>query len=173
LATKSKTLILDATAFYAGVPYAGLECYKTTAEVLKEVTHNSKYLAIINTLLDSKRLEIDEPPLDAYQIVKAAAADTKDLVSLSKADLSVLALAVHHSKKGDVVIVTDDYAVQNVAQSLGIPFAPTTSKGIKKQVRWVHYCPACSQTYIDNTRFCPICGTTLRRKFGSGKPIKY
>jgi len=173
LTTKSKTLILDATAFYSGVPYSGLECYKTTAEVLKEVTHSSKYLAIINTLLDSKRLEIGEPSAEAYQIVKVAATETKDLTSLSKADISILALAVHHSKKGDAVIVTDDYAVQNVAQTLRIPFAPTISKGIKKQVRWVHYCPACSQTYDGNTRFCPICGTTLKRKFGSGKPIRY
>mgnify|MGYP000095780616 CR=1 FL=1 len=172
-ATKTRTLILDATAFYAGVPYTGLECYKTTAEVLKEVTHSGKYLAIINTLIDSKRLVVEEPPSEAYQRVRAAAAETKDISTLSEADLSILALALHYSEKGDVVIVTDDYAVQNVAQTLNIRFTPTMSRGIRRMVRWVQYCPACSQVFGGNMRYCPICGTALKRRIGSSKVVRY
>jgi len=171
--TKSRTLILDATAFYAGVPYTGLECYKTTEEVLKEVTHSSKYLAIINTLLDSKRLVVEEPPSEAYRRVRAAASETKDISSLSKADLSILALALHYSEKGDTLIVTDDYAVQNVAKALNLRFVPTMSRGIRRLVRWICYCPACSQVFGGDVRYCPICGTALKRRAGYSKEVKY
>jgi len=170
---KSRTMILDATAFYAGVPYTGLGCYKTTAEVLKEVTHSSKYLTIINTLIDSKRLLVEEPPSEAYERVKAVAAETKDISSLSEADLSVLALALHYSKEGDAVIVTDDYAVQNVAKFLNLRFTPTMSRGIRRVVRWVQYCPACSQVFGGTIRCCPICGTPLKRRAGSSKEVRY
>jgi len=172
--SKSRILVLDATAFYAGIPYTGLECYKTTAEVLKEVTHSSKYIAIINTLIDSKRLVVEEPPSEAYQRVKAVAAETKDISSLSEADLSVLALALHYSKEGgDTVIVTDDYAVQNVAQALNLRFMPSMSRGIRRMVRWVQYCPACSQVFGGTIRYCPICGTALKRRVGSSKEVRY
>ena len=171
--TKTRKLILDATAFYAGVPYTSLECYMTTAEVLKEVTHSSKYFAIINTLLDSKRLVVEKPPPEAYQHVRAAAMETRDISSLSEADISILALALYYSKKGGVVIVTDDYAVQNIAQVLNIRFTPTMSRGIRRLVRWVHYCSACSQVFGGNVRYCPICGTALKRKVGRSKEVRY
>jgi len=171
--SKVRTLILDATAFYAGVPYSSLECYKTTAEVLKEVTHSSKYLAIINTLIDSKRLMVEEPPSEAYQRVRAVATETKDISNLSEADISVLALALHYSEKGDAVIVSDDYAVQNVALALNIGFTPTMSRGIRRLVRWVHYCPACSEVFGGNMRYCPICGTALKRRVGKSKEVRY
>lgn len=170
---KSRTMILDATAFYAGVPYTGLGCYKTTTEVLKEVTHSSKYLTIINTLIDSKRLLVEEPPSEAYERVKVVAAETKDISSLSEADLSVLALALHYSKEGDAVIVTDDYAVQNVAKFLNLRFTPTMSRGIRRVVRWIQYCPACSQVFGGTIRCCPICGTPLKRRAGSSKKVRY
>ena len=170
---KPKAVVLDATAFYAGVPYVGLECYKTTAEVLKEVTHNTKYLAIINTLIESKRLEVEEPSEEDYRQVLAAAAETKDLSNLSEADISILALALHYSKERESVLVTDDYAVQNVAQTLSIPFASALSRGIRRHVKWMHFCPACGQSYIVGIRYCPICGTALKRRFRSSKEIKY
>jgi UPF0271 protein len=172
-ASKRRMLILDATAFYAGLPYTSVECYKTTVEVLKEVTHSSKYLAMINTLIDSKRLVVEEPPPEAYQRVRAAAAETKDISSLSEADLSILALALHYSEKGDVAIVTDDYAVQNVAQTLNIQFTPTMSRGIRRMVRWVKYCPACSQVFGGKMHYCPVCGTALKRRVGSSKVVRY
>lgn len=171
--TKSRKLILDATAFYAGVPYTSLECYLTTAEVLKEVTHSSKHIAIIDTLLDSKRLVVEKPPSEAYQRVKAAAMETRDISTLSEADISILALVLHYSEKGDAVIVTDDYAVQNVAQILNIRFAPAMSRGIRRMVRWVHYCPACSQVFGGNMRYCPICGTALKRRVGKSREVRY
>lgn len=170
---KRRVLILDATAFYAGVPYAGLECYKTTQEVLKEVTHSSKYLVIINTLLESKRLVVEEPPSEAYQQVRALAMETKDISCLSEADISILALALHYSKGCDAVIVTDDYAVQNVAHTLNLRFASTMSRGIKRVVKWAQYCPACSRIFGGSMRYCPICGTALKRRFDSGKVIRY
>ncbi|MEM2884093.1 MAG: hypothetical protein QXJ86_02595 [Nitrososphaerales archaeon] len=170
---KSKVLVLDATAFYSGLPYAGLEIYKTTKQVLKEVSRGIKYQAIINTLLEAKRLEVEEPPVEVYQKVKEVALKTNDLPYLSEADLSILALALHYSRKCDATIVSDDYAVQNVAQTLNIPFLPTMSKGIKKMVKWVRYCPGCGKSYATNIRSCPICGTTLKRKFQSSKEINY
>lgn len=166
-------VVLDATAFYSGVPYSGLECYKTTPQVLREVSHGSRYPAVISTLVDSKRLEVEEPPAEAYRTVRAAASETRDLPYLSEADLSILALALYYSRRCDTKIVSDDYGVQNVAQTLNIPFAPTMSRGIKKMVKWVLYCPGCGESYADDTRYCRVCGTALKRKFRSSKEINY
>ncbi len=161
----SGIFILDATAFYAGIPYLGIGRYKTTRRVLKEVTHSSKYATIINTLIDSRRIEVEEPPTEVYLKIRQKAEEIKHLPSLSEADLSVLALALHHSKTEHTTIVTDDYAIQNLASILNINFSPTMTRGIKKVVRWILYCPGCGTRHIENRLRCPSCGTPLKRRF--------
>jgi UPF0271 protein len=89
-----------------------------------------------------------------------------DKVVLSKADTNVLALALDLRKEGITpIIVSDDYAVQNVAEGIGIAYQPLATLGIREKFNWTIYCPACFRRYTKaDIDVCPVCGTRLKRK---------
>ena len=73
-------------------------------------------------------------------------------------------------------LVTDDFAVSNVAKNINIKVIPVMTDGIKNIVTWRYYCPGCefdnyliSGTNKTRSRIteCPRCGSKLKRK-----PIK-
>ncbi len=86
---------------------------------------------------------------------------------LSKADLQVIALALELETKGlNPIIVTDDYAIQNVAGHLNLSFSSLATFGISYEFNWTLYCPACYRRYQQDYRLatCKVCGTRLKRK---------
>jgi UPF0271 protein len=101
--------------------------------------------------------------LDTKSIEKAVAAAkrTGDYTKLSEADISIIALALQLK----IVLVTDDYAVANVATTLKIPVKSVASKGITHTRRWIAYCSACSRAFGPNAKECRLCGNRLRRKY--------
>ena len=77
-------------------------------------------------------------------------------------------MAYELSKEYDVTVISDDYAVQNLSDELGIKHKGLITRGIKKRFQWVHYCPGCWK-YFDGPQednVCPICGTEVKRKPG-------
>ena len=94
------------------------------------------------------------------------AAKTGDANALSKTDESLLALALDLSKDGDKVnLVSDDFAVRNVAEVLGIPLSGTSIKGEWKQITWKLFCKGCGKEYTNpKITNCVVCGTTLSKK---------
>jgi UPF0271 protein len=90
-----------------------------------------------------------------------------DAVVLSKADIEVLALALDLKETGlTPAIVSDDYAIQNVSETLGIEHASLATFGISQKFDWIYYCPACFRRYTteDAGQTCRVCGTPLKRK---------
>jgi len=85
---------------------------------------------------------------------------------LSKADTGVLALALELRTEGKTpIIVSDDYAVQNVAEGIGIAYQPLATLGIREKFSWTYYCPACYRRYTQaDSQVCIVCGTKLKRK---------
>jgi endoribonuclease Nob1 len=63
------------------------------------------------------------------------------------------------------VLVTNDYAVANVATTLKIPVKSVASKGITHTRRWIAYCSACGRAFGPNAKECRLCGNRLRRKY--------
>ena len=88
-----------------------------------------------------------------------AAKETGDFPQLSKQDVSIIALGIE--TKGQ--IITDDFAISNVAKNIGLNIAPIMTKGIKDVGKWIHYCPGC-KTSFKSGRECLNCGTALKRK---------
>ena len=86
---------------------------------------------------------------------------TRDSEELSKTDLEVLAKAFEH--KDRCVLLTDDYAVQNVAVQLGIEVKPIAQKKIKDILIWQKQCIGCKKKF-DKGEICPICGSPLKKK---------
>ncbi len=78
---------------------------------------------------------------------------------LSNADLSVVALALYFKKKGkEVVVVSDDYAVQNLCVSLGLRFRGVGVRGITHSIKWVKKCAHCNIRVDTDENTCPRCG---------------
>jgi len=157
--------ILDASAFYAGIPFrTSNDCY-TTSLVYDEIKHIKKHQEVLETLLETNRLKIRDPDTDATNAAIKASKNTGDYQQLSRQDLSIIALGI--DLKGN--IITDDFAVSNVAKNLGLSISPIMTKGIKDVGKWIHYCPGCRSNY-QNGKECPMCGTPLKKKLLKGEP---
>ena len=158
--------ILDSTAFYAGIPYQGNGRYFTTYLVLEEVKHHNVGSSLIPT-----RVQDTEPTPASLTRVKSTAVKTGDIGALSQTDMSLLALGLDMmGNDGGVSLVSDDFAVRNVAEVLSIPLAPTSMKGGEwKNMTWKIYCRGCGKTYTNpKLTVCPVCGTQLVRKASGG-----
>ncbi len=156
--------ILDATSFYAGVPFSSQESGFTTPLVFEEIKHIKKNHGAVQTLIDLGRLKIIEPEEKFTNIILEKAKQTGDLAELSKEDISVLALCVQLNGE----LVTDDYTVSNVARHLKFKVIPIMTKGIFKTLDSVYACPACNKNFEKMVN-CPICGSKLRKKSSQRK----
>ena len=151
--------ILDASAFYAGVPFRSSEDYYTTSLIYDEIQHIKKNQGVLGTLLETNRLKIREPEEQSTQAAIKAAKETGDFPQLSKQDISIIALGIETSGQ----IITDDFAISNVGKNIGLKISPIMTKGIKDVGKWIHYCPGC-KTKHQGGKECSICGTMLKRK---------
>ncbi|MEM2786328.1 MAG: nucleotide-binding protein [Candidatus Nitrosotenuis sp.] len=156
--------VYDASAFYAGIPFSSPQHGYTTPLIFDEIKHIKQSHGILDTLLDAGRLQIIEPDAGKINTVIGHSKKTGDYQKLSKADISAVALALQLKAE----LVTDDYAVSNLAKNLGLDVAPIMTKGIKVVGSWIYYCPACKKefTALDT---CPICANKLRRKLLKSK----
>ncbi len=153
---------LDAGAFYTGFVFlSSTYRYCTTQAVLDEVKHIKRSHGAIEALLESNNLQILNLDTKSIKKVVAAAMRTGDYTKLSEADISIIALALQM----EIVLVTDDYAVANVATTLKIPVKSVASKGITHTRKWIAYCSACSRAFGPNAKECRLCGNRLRRKY--------
>ena len=151
--------IVDATSFYAGVPFSSQEQSFTTPLIFQEIKHIKASQGAIQTLIELDRLKIIEPEKKFITLVKEKAKQTGDLRDLSTEDISVIALCLQ--LKGD--LVTDDYTVSNVAKHFNLNVIPIMTGGISNVLDSVYSCPACNKTFYEGIH-CPICGSKLRKQ---------
>jgi UPF0271 protein len=155
---------LDAGAFYTGLVFlSSAYRYWTTQAIFDEVKHIKRSHGAIEALLESNTLQVLNSDRKNIDKVVAAARRTGDYQKLSEADISVIALALQLK----IALVTDDYAVANVATTLKIPVKSVASKGITHIRRWIAYCSACGKAFGPNAKECRLCGNRLRRKYKS------
>lgn len=151
--------ILDASAFYAGIPFGSLDEHYTTPLVFDEIQHIKKNHFALETLIQTKRLFIREPESNFVEMVRKKAQESGDIQELSKEDISILSLCVE--LKGE--LITDDFAISNVAKNFGLTVSPIMTGGIQDVGKWVYYCAGCSKEF-SKISVCPQCGNPLRKK---------
>ena len=156
--------VLDASAFYAGIPFASQEKSYTTSLVFDEIKHIKKNHDALNVLVETKRLEIINPEKNYITKILAKAREVGDFQNLSKVDISVIALCVQM----DGELITDDYAISNTAKQLNLKVIPIMTKGIIEIKNWVYFCPGCEKIFSKISR-CPICGSNLSRRSAKRK----
>ncbi len=157
--SKGEEIALDASAFYAGIAFlSGSKCV-TTSAIFEEVQHIKA--AALEALVQAGNLQILDPDTKSIEAVSIAAKKTGDIVNLSAADISILALALERK----VALASDDYAVANVAATLGIRIVASSGKGIREIRKHVAYCSACGKLFSPDKQECPLCGNKLRRRY--------
>jgi UPF0271 protein len=104
-----------------------------------------------------------EPPLQSFiREVTIKAGVTRDNEELSKTDIDILAKALEYSGKEEMVLISDDYAVQNTAIHLGIKVIPAGQKKIRDVLLWEKFCIGCKRRFPQGDE-CPVCGTALKK----------
>jgi UPF0271 protein len=97
--------------------------------------------------------------------VEAVSTKAGEKGHVSQADREVVALALDLKQDGqDPVIVSDDYAVQNMAEHLHLSYGSLANFGIAHKFDWIMYCPACHRRSTGSEKTCRVCGTELKRK---------
>ena len=150
--------VLDATSFYAGIPFASQDISYTTPLVFEEIKHIKKDQYAITMLIESNRLKIIEPEKKYVEMAVKKSQETGDYQRLSKEDVSIIALCLQIGGE----LITDDFAISNVAKHMNLKVMPVMTKGADK-MNWIYFCSGCNSSF-SKISICPICGNKLRRK---------
>lgn len=147
--------VLDTSALMSGRPFGG-ELF-TTEDVLDELERQDALTPQLETFLAVK-VHVVSPSPPSLAAVRARSEGTGDARRLSPTDLGLLAVAAQIG----ATIVTDDYSIQNVAVSMGLPYEKILERGITSVIRWRYKCTGCGKSYDEWHDPCPICGAGLR-----------
>jgi len=158
-----KVYVLDTSAVIAGfVPGLAKAEQVTVQEVLEEARDLCSKLEL-ETAVAAGKVRIVEPPSQALDEIRRQVTQTGDVVSA--VDIKLLALALCLKRAGDEPeLVTDDYAIQNLASLFGLPYQRIAMPGIKEVLRWEMVCPACGRRYPPPAHRCEVCGSRLVRR---------
>jgi len=171
---KQRKYVLDTSAILSGklINLGEMEIF-TTPKVSDELSPGGRDYQNFQYLKE-KGLNILSPDKKMIEEVKIISYKTGDQNRLSKTDIEILALALELEKKDnyDIIILTDDYSIQNVANALNLKFKSINQSGITKRFKWDYRCPGCGKIYKDSIRICPICGTETKSFISNKKEIK-
>jgi UPF0271 protein len=163
-----RVVVLDTSAFVAGFDPFSISEEQYTVPLVRDELRGSAFTRVrLSTAIERGKIIIRKPEKIFLDRVKGSATVVGDKFFLSEADLQILALALELKEKGyHPVIASDDYSIQNVANRMGIEFASLATFGIRFQLEWIRYCPACHRKYPADykLRRCEVCGTELKRK---------
>lgn len=147
--------VLDSSAFFASFYEEGV--LLITIDAVVDEVRDAVSVMHLN-ILQERGLRVE--PVDAVQIksVLDAARKTQDIDKLSDTDIQVIAKAKEHGG----IIVTDDYAIQNVATVLGIKVRSLMQKKIRSVYVGLRKCVGCGHK-SESDAICPVCGSSTRR----------
>lgn len=112
-----------------------------------------------NLAWQEEGLKIFRPGAKSILLAREAATITGDLEKLSQTDIDVIAVALEL----DGTIVTDDFAIENVASKLGLKFLGADLRPISREIKWQFRCTGCGKRFSAHVKECPVCGHEVRR----------
>ena len=147
--------VLDSSAFIH--EYTTSERIATIPLVREELEDEAGYRF---DALEGSGMRIHIPDPETVERTERAARETGDEETLSRTDVRLLATAFEL----DATLVTDDYAMQNVAEKLDITVDVIAQEGIDERRDWQFQCQGCGRVFEENRERCEICGSDLERK---------
>ena len=147
--------VLDSSAFIN--EYHTDERIATIPLVREELEDESAYRF---DALEGSGMHLHIPDGETVERIERAARETGDFQELSRADIRLIAAAFELDGR----LVTDDYAMQNVAEKLEVPVEVINREGISEQRAWTFQCQGCGREFDEKRDRCPVCGSELSRK---------
>ena len=148
--------ILDTCAFLTQKHPAGE--FATVPGIKSEIVNRQSRQYFENML--ATHLKVMKAQKNSYDVVKKEAKETGDYDVLSKVDMDILALG--YECKG--TIITDDFAIQNVALALEVRFLSCSGKVISEKRAWRYKCTACNHKEKVKLKNCSVCGNEEIRR---------
>jgi UPF0271 protein len=147
--------VLDSSAFIN--EYHTDEPMATVPMVREELEDESAYRF---DAMEGSGMYLHIPDEETVESIERAAGETGDLAELSRTDIRLVAAAFELDGR----LVTDDYAMQNVAEKLEVSVEVIAREGITEQRAWTFQCQGCGREFEEEHDRCPICGSGLSRK---------
>jgi len=147
--------VLDSSAFIN--EYHTDEPMATVPMVREELEDESAYRF---DAMEGSGMYLHIPDEETVESIERAADETGDLAELSRTDVRLIAAAFELDGR----LVTDDYAMQNVAEKLDVPVEVIAREGITEQRAWTFQCQGCGREFEEEHDRCPVCGSGLSRK---------
>nr|MDO8135922.1 hypothetical protein [Candidatus Njordarchaeum guaymaensis] len=168
-------LVLDTSAILRGFMRQMTNAVKfTTPDVLNELSNRLVDPITHLPIMDEASIDVRAP----NEMILRRVDETSENVgetSLSRTDRSLLALALELKGMGyNPVLVTDDYALQNVAEILGLAYKSYIERGIRRRYKWRFVCTGCLREYGPSSTIsvCSICGSKLKRRIIASKKVR-
>ena len=147
--------VLDSSAFIT--EYHTDESVSTIPMVREELVDESAYRF---DAMEGSGMYLHIPEEETVERIERAARETGDLEELSETDIRLVAAAFEL----DATLVTDDYAMQNVAEHVDVAVEVIAREGIDEERTWQFQCQGCGRVFDERKERCPICGSQLSRK---------
>jgi len=147
--------VLDASAFIH--EYHTDEPMATIPQVREELEDESGYRF---DALEGSGMHLHIPDPETVERIERAARETGDLGELSRTDVRLVAAAFEL----DGTLVTDDYAMQNVADRVDVSTEVIARDGIDERRDWQFQCQGCGRVFDEQRDRCEVCGSDLARK---------
>jgi UPF0271 protein len=141
----------------------------TTSLAVSEVRDLENHQALLEAI-DIGLINITDPEKQYVNTILLEAKNTGALSKLSTTDIYIVALALMLREKysnvySNVIVITDDYELQNLLLDIKISFKPLKTTGITRFIKYTVYCPICYYTPSNpGETTCPLCGVKLTRK---------
>ena len=150
--------VLDSSAFI--LEYETKGPVVTIAEVFEELNGESIFRF---ESMKGAGMKLESPKKETIKKIIQISEDTGDRNVLSTTDIGLIATAFEIGG----ILVTDDYAMQNVAIEIGIEIEGRDKNIIKEKRIWIFKCQSCGRENKKNIDNCPVCGGEFRRKNSS------
>jgi UPF0271 protein len=147
--------VLDSSAFIH--EYHTTEQTASIPLVREELEDESAYRY---DAMEGSGMHIHIPTDETIDTVRRAADELGDLDELSRTDIRLVATTFEL----DGTLVTDDYAMQNVAEKLNVTVEVIAREGISEQRHWIFQCQGCGREFDEQRDRCEICGSPVSRK---------
>ena len=154
-AADGQVKVLDSSFFFLDIPIAGTKFAAPPSVVaeMKDLRSKSK----LDAMLEDGRLFVSEAAPATRKRVIAASKKSGDYGVISDTDCDVVALALEIGG----IVVTDDFALSNTAQTLGLTVIPVQMRKAKKR-QWKYRCTGCLKL-CDAPGVCDVCGSEIIR----------